>query len=494
MKSRLFLMVVGLMLVMFCYTSAQVPQMINYQGKLTTPVGAPVNDTVQMVFTIYADSGGITSKWSETQTGVNVEKGVFNVLLGSVNPIPDSVFNGSVRYLGVKVESDPEITPRKPMVSVAYAYRAGSGGGGSDNDWTYRITDTADTTLITGGAWGIARYGNELYGNADSTHVNLGVACTTGTSEQNFKYCTVGGGYTNRATLPYATVGGGGDNAASYWYATVGGGLNNTASGIHSTVAGGWNNAATRQAATVGGGQSDTARDMAATVGGGILNTASGTSATVGGGANNMASGYMATIPGGFRDTAAGDFSFAAGYQVRLTSTASYSFAFGNDFTVTIPNAVVFSHPSAATRVGINLTNPAYAIDLPNNANASGQGRANAWNIYSSIRWKENISPIDQALEKVLSLRGVYFDWKESHKRDMGMIAEEVGKVIPEVVSYEENGDNAEAMDYARLSALLVEAIKEQQQTINQQQHAIQEHKEEIELLKAKLEKLESTK
>lgn len=55
MKSRLLLMVMGLMLVMFCYTSAQVPQMINYQGKLTTPAGAPVNDTLQMVFTIYAD-------------------------------------------------------------------------------------------------------------------------------------------------------------------------------------------------------------------------------------------------------------------------------------------------------------------------------------------------------------------------------------------------------------------------------------------------------
>ena len=43
------------------------------------------------------------------------------------------------------------------------------------------------------------------------------------------------------------------------------------------------------------------------------------------------------------------------------------------------------------------------------------------------------------------------------------MIAEEVGEVIPEIVDYEENGVDARSMDYARLVALLIEAVKEQQ-------------------------------
>jgi hypothetical protein len=43
------------------------------------------------------------------------------------------------------------------------------------------------------------------------------------------------------------------------------------------------------------------------------------------------------------------------------------------------------------------------------------------------------------------------------------MIAEDVGKVIPEVVAYEENGIDAQSLDYARLTAVLVEAVKEQQ-------------------------------
>jgi hypothetical protein len=104
--------------------SAQVPQMMNYQGKLTTSAGAPVNDTLQVVFTIYADEAGTTPLWTETQPTVEILKGVFNVLLGSVDSIPYSVFDGSTRYLGVKVGTDPEITPRQPMVSVGDAYKS----------------------------------------------------------------------------------------------------------------------------------------------------------------------------------------------------------------------------------------------------------------------------------------------------------------------------------------------------------------------------------
>jgi microcystin-dependent protein len=124
MKSKYFLIVAGLMLVLFSYSSAQVPQMINYQGKLTKSTGAPLDTTIQMVFSIYADPITQTPLWTETQIAVSVEKGIFNVLLGSVTPIPYSTFDGSVRYLGVRVGGDPEIAPRKPIVSVAYAFKS----------------------------------------------------------------------------------------------------------------------------------------------------------------------------------------------------------------------------------------------------------------------------------------------------------------------------------------------------------------------------------
>lgn len=97
----------------------------------------------------------------------------------------------------------------------------------------------------------------------------------------------------------------------------------------------------------------------------------------------------------------------------------------------------------------------------------------------SSVRWKTNIKPIPKPLEKLMALRGVYFIWDEDHggQHDLGMIAEEVGKVLPEIVVYEENGIDACGMDYSKITPLLVEALKAQQI--------------EIEMLKARLEKLE---
>ncbi len=92
---------------------------------------------------------------------------------------------------------------------------------------------------------------------------------------------------------------------------------------------------------------------------------------------------------------------------------------------------------------------------------------ADAWTIYSSIRWKENVMPLQNALERVSQLRGVSFTWKGDGKQDIGLIAEEVGQVVPEVVAYEENGIDAKSLDYARLVPLLLEAIKEQQAQID---------------------------
>ena len=67
-----------------------------------------------------------------------------------------------------------------------------------------------------------------------------------------------------------------------------------------------------------------------------------------------------------------------------------------------------------------------------------------------------------------MSLRGVYFDWDEKHggKHDMGFIAEEIGKVIPEIVSYEPDGVYATGVDYGAITPMLVQAIKEQQRQI----------------------------
>ena len=79
----------------------------------------------------------------------------------------------------------------------------------------------------------------------------------------------------------------------------------------------------------------------------------------------------------------------------------------------------------------------------------------------SSIRYKENVKPIDNALEKVLQLQGVTYDRKDgTAKNESGMIAEEVAKVIPNLVSYNDEG-MVDGIHYSKTVAYLVECIKE---------------------------------
>ena len=85
--------------------------------------------------------------------------------------------------------------------------------------------------------------------------------------------------------------------------------------------------------------------------------------------------------------------------------------------------------------------------------------------------------------EKVQSLQGVSYDLKSNGQHQIGLIAEDVGEVIPEVVSYEKNGVDAQGVDYGRLTALLVEATKEQQVEIERLVRANREKEQQIHAL-----------
>jgi hypothetical protein len=99
---------------------------------------------------------------------------------------------------------------------------------------------------------------------------------------------------------------------------------------------------------------------------------------------------------------------------------------------------------------------------------ASGTVTAN-----SDIKLKENVITIESALEKVLSLRGVEYDRKDSGEHQIGVIAQEVEKIIPEVVY----GDEIKSVAYGNLVGLLIEAIKEQQKEIEELKKIINKNK-----------------
>jgi hypothetical protein len=103
----------------------------------------------------------------------------------------------------------------------------------------------------------------------------------------------------------------------------------------------------------------------------------------------------------------------------------------------------------------------------------AGAAVADGWYTYSSRRFKTDIQTLSGALDKVEKLRGVSYTLKATGKHEIGVIAEEVGNVAPELVAYEANGVDARSVDYTRLTALLIEATKEQQKEIARQQALI---------------------
>ncbi len=285
--------------------TAGVPQMINYQGRLTDAGGNPLTGQYSLQFTMYDSSSSGNILWQETHPAVSVTDGLFNVILGDGDPPVPLDLNYHKVWLGCSVGGDPELVPRTRLVSVPYAL--------ATDHWTFRITDGYDTTLTTRGEWGITRDGNTLYGNADSTHVNLGVASITGGFGDNSKYCTVAGGLQNTARYHAGTVGGGKYNGANGEGSTVGGGESNYANGYVAIVGGGIQNGATASWATIGGGGVNLASGSGATVAGGVQDTASGVAATVSGGVHNVASGHSATVGGGRGNVAAADTSVISG-------------------------------------------------------------------------------------------------------------------------------------------------------------------------------------
>ncbi len=101
-----------------------VPQLINFQGRLTDDTGLPIDGTREIRFRLLdADTLSATVLWSETQSSVQVNQGIYHVLLGSVNPLPPSALSQADIFLEVRVEGEI-LRPRSLITSVPFAHRA----------------------------------------------------------------------------------------------------------------------------------------------------------------------------------------------------------------------------------------------------------------------------------------------------------------------------------------------------------------------------------
>ncbi|MCI0406710.1 MAG: hypothetical protein L0209_11725, partial [candidate division Zixibacteria bacterium] len=297
-----------------------------------------------VTLTVYdADVGG-NVLWAET-TSITTAGGLFTILLGASNPVPDSVFNDSSRYLGVAVSSDPEMTPRQKLVSVPFSSGnwSTSGNGGTEPGRNFlgttdsmalelKVNNTRALRLEPAGAGGqfpnvVGGIGHFVTTGAYSAVIGGGAS-----NRVSDNYGTVGGGFGNWAgdlvgttdDREFATIGGGLGNRASGYAATVAGGESNQATGQWATVAGGIRNRAIGQYASVGGGLWDSAQGYSSWVAGGLNNTAFGSQSTVGGGGFNYAGGNYATVGGGSQDSATALYStVSGGHANRATNNSA---------------------------------------------------------------------------------------------------------------------------------------------------------------------------
>ncbi|MBM3208778.1 hypothetical protein FJZ40_00590 [Candidatus Shapirobacteria bacterium] len=158
------------------------------------------------------------------------------------------------------------------------------------------------------------------------------------------------------------------------------------------------------------------------------------------------------------------NYSSNTGAVLNITSagtTGGYALRVNDNGTLTDTTPFVVDNSG---NVGIGTTSPGYLLQV-GNAGDGSEARANAWNSLSDIRFKENVTPIDRALAKILMLDGISFNWKASGNAGLGLSAQDVAKVFPELVSTDEQG--VLSLNYGGLTGPIISAIKEQEMKLD---------------------------
>lgn len=158
--------------------NAEVPNAINYQGRLTNSDGTVVDDgDYQIKFEIYGSEDGDDSFWSSGYQTVTVKDGLFSKHLGYNEVWPEETFTGNIRYLGITVGEDPEIYPRTQFTSVPWSLRVGTIDDASGGEIIGTVNISEDLQVlgtITGNGSGITNVDAALlYGIPGNEYVTF---------------------------------------------------------------------------------------------------------------------------------------------------------------------------------------------------------------------------------------------------------------------------------------------------------------------------------
>jgi hypothetical protein len=169
-----------------------------------------------------------------------------------------------------------------------------------------------------------------------------------------------------------------------------------------------------------------------------------------------------------------------------------------------VANALAFSTGGTervrltdAGRVGIGNAAPAYVLDVTGDINSSTNVRAAGTALTSDKRLKRNIVEIDSATDLISRLVPVKYEKKSTipdsvyRWKQMGFIAQDLQKILPDLVHMGADADSTLSVDYNSLIPLLTKAIQEQQSTITQQQQKIQQQDAILRSMEERLRALE---
>ncbi len=501
-----------MLVVLISISMANASQIINYQGKITDSDGEPVADgDYQIIFTIY-DAGG-ASQWTSDVQDVPVSSGLFNYPLGSVIPIPDDIFENPNLFLGIKIGDDPEMSPKTLLTSVPRAAIAHNLSGGSIETKTGIIVlknENGDSAIVF---------------TADPEHSIIRVhppdPCTP--PEPCLPGIEIQANNANRIDMHYpgaeAEAGilqlvvnedeGGfieihssepmvatkvrlGGSPTDTGYVRLFGGSHKSEYRLiemksHTNTGGGMtffdpDNIDGREILSMGaapgtGGSCvmfNPQPEPPGMVGIEITtNSAKGPGGRI---AVYNTDSLRTSLQGGMLELR--DPTISGKPNVMMEINPSYSQFNMVGVTPDLggePPIISMMVDDDSAKVGIGTGNMIEALTVMGNGWFSGDVYS-----FTLTKAKKNISPIDNALGKVSRMNGYYYDYRTDEypdlrmpeSRQVGFLAEEVKEVVPEIVG--ENEQGLTGVDYSRITALLVEAVKEQQQTISEMQERIE--------------------
>jgi len=495
---------------------ASIPQLINYQGVLLDGEGDPISGNRSIEFLLYDVETEGTEFWSEVQE-VTITDGLFNVLLGSHIEIPPQVFDSTEVYLALKVEGDEEMTPRKRLVSVGYAFQAlnsdSLNGYGSDEFVMPGQSNVVTTGMILpevlssidgvsndGGNVDLVE-GSNITITPDDAANTITISAASGSSGDDLgnhkatENIMLNGYWLSNngddVGIRVSNVGRVGINAAPFSsdaYLNVNGDIRTNGKYYGERIMLGspiWLEIS-KGVSAEGGIYTDDVVVAALDVrsvngsikaGSPFSSYSSGDVAASGdlvcdGNANvggSIVANYIITTTGGRITTGTPVTGSIAGDIVASGDLKTDNDVYARNNVRMGDNLIV------EDRAGINRTSVSTSYEFY----VEGTGYATTMWKTSDLKFKKDITDLNQSLPKLMALRGVSYNWKKDefpnrgfdHQRQLGIIAQELESVFPELVKEDENGDKA--VNYDGMIPVLLEAIKEQQQMIEDLQQTV---------------------